>query len=493
MEFSTNYERFHEECTMFRDYDQSTDYCDTEMNISINVPRVTDRSWFSCLWMCLKVNVECTIVCGVVVGLFATLLWWFDLIVGPYCSLDWEKIPERLHRTRLMIDLVIMFVINFWACSSIAPLCGWSVTKELNLVHYSIIGGLLTAVDRLIMYIFGHYSDPWKSYVGSMIFVMTSCTISYRFARHCKTVRNLRCNVIVLTLKLNLQFIIGVVVAMLINHFYLELYYKSSQSEKTILACVLVIALAIPKLFINHIVSSIDGICTTGDEIMLAVAYLTASTIVCRLMQARVYDLNRFIVISFVHGFLNVADKLVLPLKRKLLSCICSNCMEDRNKQNPSVSASLFLANQTLISIITETTCVVFTSGAAYLLRYYYERNESTGERYDGFALFEEMTKMCCIGVAIELIFNVVALQILTYLYNVPVISLWKKKWKSVILVHIIQVLFTVVYFSTYINRLSLMGHYLKESNIYSKYLDSNFGARVITGNNTCIGLFKRE
>ena len=477
MEFSSNYERFHEECTMLRDYDQSNDYYDTEMNISIDVPRVINRSWFSCLWMCLKVSVECTIVCGVVVGLFATLLWWLELYVA-----DW--VPDAVNYSQLLAGIIKGIVLKFWPFSIIAPLCGLPVIKR-TLVLYCIIGGLVDAVDQLILYIYEHYSDPWKHYVGSIIFVMTSFTICYRFARHCKTVRNLRCNVIVLTLKLNLQLIIGVLLSMPFINCFLHLFYKSCHLEKTILACILVIIVAIPKLFINHIVTSMDGICTTGDEIMLAVAYLTASTIVCRLMQARVYDLNRFIVISFVHGFLNVADKLVLPLKRKLLSCICSNCMEDRNKQNPSVSASLFLANQTLISIITETTCVVFTSGAAYLLRYYYERNESTGERYDGFGLFEEMTKMCCIGVAIELIFNVVALQILTYLYNVPVISLWKKKWKSVILVHIIQVLFTVVYFSTYINRWSL-------NNIYSKYVDSDFGA-VSSGNTTCVELFKRE
>ena len=473
MEFSSNYERFNEECTMLRDYDQSNDYCDTEMNMSINVPRVTDRSWFSCLWMCLKVNVECTIVCGVVVGLFATFLWWLDLIIRQHCSPDWEKIPERIYRTHLIVDIVIVLIINFWAFSLIAPLCGWSVSKELNLVCYCIIGGLLDTVDRLVVYIYGHYSKIWRYYVGSVIFLLTSFAICYRFARHCKTALNVSYNTFVLTLKLGLQVVVGFVVSLVLNLLVFELYYKSSPDDRTILACVLIVAFAVPKLFINHIATSIRGICTPGDEIMLSIAYLTGSTVVCRVLQAKINDLKPFIVISLVHGVLNVFDKLLSPLQRRVLSFMCHICEDSGSNEGRSTKVSLFLANQALVLSITETTCVVLSVAAAYLLRHYYEKDEITGQRYDGLALLKDMAMKCGIGIGIEFVFNVVALQIHTYLYNVPIFSVWKGKWKFILISHIIQVMFIVLYFSVPINDVLIRNYYIK-------------------ANSTCFGFFER-
>ena len=443
------------------------------MTISVNVPRVVDGSWSSCLWMSVKVSVMSAIFCGIFVGLFATFLWWFELNVGMYCFAHWDMIPGRIHRTQLFVSMIKAIVLMFWTFSCIAPLCGWSASKELNLVYYCIIGGLLDAIDRLIMYIYKHYSNVWKSYVGNLIFLMTSLTICYRFARHCKTALNVNYNVIVLTLKLNLQFILGLLLSIPFNLWFLHLYDISSSIDRTILACVLIIVFAIPKFFLNHIVTNINGICTPGDQIMLAIAYFTGSIVICRLMQAKIDDLNHFIVISLVHGFLNVADKLSLPLRRRVLSVICSNCREDRNGQNPSVSASLFLANQTHISIITETTCVVFTCAAAYLLRYYYEREESTGERYNGFMLFQEMALKCSIGVGIEFVCNVGALEILAYLYKVPIFSVWRKNWKPIIIVHIIQVVFVILYYSEYLNNVIVRDYYIR-------------------ANSTCFGFFKR-
>ena len=473
MEFCGTDERIHAEYTMLPYHEESSGPCDIEVNVSVSLARPTHKNWLSSLWMCVKVSLHSTVGCGILIGLFATFLWWVELNVRMYCFADWSMVPEGIHRTQLFVGITETLIYNWWAFSCIAPLCGWPVSKELNLVHYCIIGGLLDDIVRLVMYIYGHYSSIWKSYAGNMIFLMTSFAICYRFARHCKTL-NVDYSSLVLALALSLQFVAGLLVSIPFNMWFLDLYYTSSSIDQTVLTSFLIVVFAIPKLFLNHIITSIHGICTPGDEIMLAVAYLTGSTVICRLMQAKIDDLNHFIVISLVHGFLNVADKLSLPLRRRVLSVICSNCMEDKNKQNPSVSALLFLANQTHISIITETTCVVFTSAAAYLLRYYYDRKEVTGERYNGFMLFQEMAIKCSIGVGVEFVVNVISLVILSGLYNVPVISVWRNKWKFIIVVHVVQVVFTVLYFSEYLDNVIVRDYYEKS-------------------NSTCFGFFKRE
>ena len=466
-------EHFHNESSILWEYENSYDYFDPETTTSAAFPRVVDHSALRSLWMCFKVSIESIVACGLLVGLYATFLWWLELNLRLYCSHEWNAIPKGMHHIRLVADVIIVMVIMFWPLSCIAPLCGWSTTKELNLVYYCVIGGLLDVTDRLFMYIFAHYSKTWKSFVGNGIFLVTSFAISYRFARYLKTSRVVDYNVIVLALKLSVQIIFGCMVGLPFMYFFLDVYYMSSSLDRTILACVLICAFAIPKCVITHIITNLHGICKPGDEIMLAVAYITGTTLCTRLMQAEIKDITYFTVISVVHGILNVVDKLCLPLKRKMLSRICCNSRRYDNRQGIPVNASLFIANQTLISIVTEATSVMFCCAAAYTLLYYYKGEDSTGKRYDGFQLLKEMLKRCGIGVGIELVFNVFALEILTHLYNIPVIAVWKSTRKRIIMIHMIQVLFIVLYFSIPINDGLIRVYYANE-------------------NSTCFGLFKR-
>ena len=455
---------------------QCKDSCysfEPETATNVATPRMVDKSTLVSLWMCLKVSIESTVFCGVFVGLYATFLWWLELNIRMYCLRDWTVTPERLHHIRLVADLIIAMITIFWPLACIAPLCDWSTTRELSLAYYCVIAGLLDVTDRLFMYIFLHYGKKWKSFVGNMIFLVTSLAISYRFARYLKTSRVVDYNVVVLALKLSLQTIFGLLVAIPFIHAFLEVYYSSSSIERTILACVLIIMFAIPKLVLIHVSTNMHGICKPGDEIMLAVAYITMTTLCSRLMQADNKDIYSFIIISVVHGVLNVVDKLSLPLKRKILSCLTFNCGQRENRQITSVNASLILTNQVLISIITEATSIMLCSAAAYILMYYYKRDDSTGKRCDGFKLFKEMVIRCSIGVGIEVVFNAVAVHILTYLYNIPVITVWKSTRKRTIIIHMIQVFFIVLHFSIPINDVLVRDYYLET-------------------NSTCFGLFKR-
>ena len=456
-----------------QDYEEYYGSSDYNAGSNISSHKTTDRHQKPSLWLCLKASLESTALCGVVVGLIATFLWWLELNLKTYCFTEWGKISENLHRRRLIVDIFIAGLAQYWALSCIAPLCDWQTIKKLSLAYICTISTLLDAINRLILFIFSYYSKRWKYYIGSTLFLLTSFKVCYNFAQHCKAASDARYNAFVLALKLSLQFSFGILVSIPFTMVFLDAYYHSSSFERTVLACALIIAFAIPKLFINHVVTNLRGICTPGDEIMFVIAYMTATTICARLMQAQTEKLSYFTIISIVHGILNVIDKLSLPLKRKILLWVCCNCNKKHKHQSTFENTSLFLANQTLFSIITDTTSVIFSSAAAYLLLYYYKREESTGERHSGYFLFKEMVIRSSIAISIELVFNVIAVKIQTHLYKIPVIGVWKRKWKSIIVVHAIQVLLIVLYFSQFINNVLLMDYY-KEANI------------------TCFGQFKR-
>ena len=76
------------------------------------------------------------------------------------------------------------------------------------------------------------------------------------------------------------------------------------------------ITYAIPNLFLTHVATNLHGVCSPGDEILLVVTYITGTSICGRLMQEKIEGFPSFLVVSVVHGVLNVVDKLSLPLRR---------------------------------------------------------------------------------------------------------------------------------------------------------------------------------
>ena len=108
---------------------------------------------------------------------------------------------------------------------------------------------------------------------------MTSFAVGYRFARHFTAARNGHCSVLMLTLKLNLQVIIGLLVFIPFTLIFLNLYYNWSYIEKTVLVCVFTIIYAIPNLFLIHVATNLHGVCSLGDEILLVVTYITGTSI----------------------------------------------------------------------------------------------------------------------------------------------------------------------------------------------------------------------
>ena len=419
---------------------------------------------------CFTVSLQTTVCFGVIAGLFAAFLHWLELNVSTYCLVPWIDIPEGIKRTRLIVDIIEGMVTMFWTFSCIAPVCGWSTTRDLNILHWCTIAAFMDAISRFVLFTFQQYGRKIESYCGYVVFLCNMFFIYHRYLKHRLGQPYYRNNTVLLTLKLSLQFSVGFILSIPFNYIFLEIYNKSAGMEKTILTCGLIIVFAIPKFLLSHIITNIKGVYSSGEGINFAVALLTATTLVSRLVQARSENLVYFMIISFVHGIFNVIDKLSLPLRRKLVRFVCK-CKN--NGENTHVDTSLFLANQSLISIITETTSVIFSSAAAYILLYYYKREESTGQRYNGFDLFKEMATRSSIAVAIELIFNVFALKIHAYLYSIPVINVWKSKWKFIVSTHFLQIFFIVIFYSRYIDNV-LLRDYLQ------------------TANSTCIGFFQR-
>ena len=229
---------------------------------------------------------------------------------------------------------------------------------------------------------------------------------------------------------------------------FLNLYQESTQLIRTILSCALIAVFYGPKLIIGGVVINLHDIYKPREGIVFAAAFLISSTMVLRLTQARIESLGYFTAICFVHGIANVIDKMALPVREKL----CDFFSRRRNArfEEYELLDQEYISHQSLVSAITETTSVILSNATAYLLVYHYRKEEERS------VLIREMLLRLSIAVCIEWIFNIIALKFQNNWSGISVLRLWKREWKFILIIHLIQIIYVVIYFGNYVNAMHL-------------------------------------
>ena len=448
-----------EDATLFESSSQETDSTKDRPYL---------RSFYTTLSQCVMVSFTSTVLCGVFVGFVATVLWWVEFNVRAHCFVEWDKIPSRVRRQKLVVGIVEALILMFWPLLCIIPVISWSTARELNLPSFCIIAGLVESVSHSLLYIFGYYGTQVKSYIGNVLFLSVLFCISYKVARMYIKERGINTNVIVLTLKLGLQFILGLSLSLFLNYIFFGLLNETSEFYKFLLTCILIFVFFLPKLILTCSITNANDIYTPGQGILFAVAYLTCTTVIARLAQSKIDKLPYFVGLSVVHGVFNIIDKLMIPLREK----ICRIIFKREASEARELYVHHYIANQSLISIITETTSIVFNCWIAYVLYHFYEGDREVEIKYASNTPFNDWIERVTTAVSTEFVMNVVALIVQIYL-RIPVVNTWKEKWRFILVVHVIQIFFFVVYFSEYLNDM----------------LIKKYGGNT---NMTCIGFFDR-
>jgi len=461
---------------LFGDEDESQeplihDEVDYEGTTDIKRSERTLCNWCLSLVKYLNASFQMTVICGVLFGLIATLLWWIELNLEVICFGFWSDIAMKIRRYTLMSDVIKAFVVFFWPLLTITPICSWSMIKESNLLFWCTIGCFVDAFQLFSLYVFDHYDEDWGARIEDGIFSVVSLIVFYKCARYRQHLSSNNNRTLIITLTLAMQFIAISVLLLPYNFLFLKYYRGSTHVGKILLSCSLIPVFYIPKLIIGNLLTNLHGIYKPSEGIVFASGFLVISTMVTRLAQAGIENLTYFTIVSIFHGIVMILDKLSFPLRVKLFKLLC------RKRGNHAHEVSLYTqhytAHQSLISIMTETSSVIMSNAAACLLAYYYKRDESTGKRYSGWFLLVAMIKRSAIAVSIEWIFNSISSRFQNERFKIPVLRLWKIDRRFILVIHLIQTIYVVVYFAHHANLTLLQDVFLKS-------------------NQTCIGLFEK-
>ena len=101
------------------------------------------------------------------------------------------------------------------------------------------------------------------------------------------------------------------------------------------------------------------------------------------------------------------------------------------------------MADIAIMSMLYESTAIVSVNGYLYLYQFVYLKGESFVNLLQSFAIHTS------VSLAIEWVFNSVSLAIETRYQNMPVMAIWRRRWKRHILVAIINAVPMALWTST--------------------------------------------
>ena len=101
------------------------------------------------------------------------------------------------------------------------------------------------------------------------------------------------------------------------------------------------------------------------------------------------------------------------------------------------------MADIAIMSMLYESTAIVSMNGYLYLYQFVYLKGESFVNLLQSFAI------QTAVSLAIEWVFNSVSLAIETRYQNMPVMAIWRRRWKRHILVAIVNAVPMALWTST--------------------------------------------
>ena len=382
------------------------------------------RSWGRCIFYSFVL----TVICGAAISVIAVFVLWLDLNLCLICfQFSWYKMPKNIQQIKLTSGVVKGMIIQCWPLLTMLPLFGWNLVKRVNLLPWTVSASSIDAMYRLLLNVYLIYARPWKSFPLNALFASTVTFSCYRVACHFRPNMKQR---IRLAAILGSQFCMGLPVTIIMNSVITPHYQHMSNSSRAILASLCPALLIIPKVVARICAKKTKGLNHPGTSVLLVITLHASSSMLFRILQARMERFSTYFILCFVHGFESTFDKITLPVQDYILQWCFKRCSRKTHRcvsRQTTPRSNRLLADLAILSITAEASAIFVSEAGIQILRYYYARNDK-GERYDVATLLENFCLYSSIAIFIEFLFNTLAIKIQTYFYNIPIIRVWKNR-----------------------------------------------------------------
>ena len=291
----------------------------------------------------------------------------------------------------------------------------------------------------------------------NVLYFSCVCLQAYTFSKH--LVDGPRRKLIKLFVLFVVPCIFTSVFALLAAYFIYPAYSEQDKDGRLLIALFSPLVVVVLKGISRICVQRLWKISHPGTSFVLLSPLYYGSAVLLRLLQVDLSSLESVALIGVIHGVAEVVERSTIALIDHIYNQVWERRLVAwggfRTPRRERLAADI-----AIMSVVYEASAVISANGFLYLYQYYYTRNNYPLELLQSFAVTS------LVPLAIEWFFTSVSLAIETHYLNVPVIAVWRKRWRRHILVALVNSVAISLWASTTL-LIAVEGRFINVTKVY--------------------------
>lgn len=377
-----------------------------------------------------------SVLSAVIVGMISILVYYLSFQTQLNCLVHPEKsIPNKLRWIRTVSEAFFAFFFYCWLFVNSLfyfrpfQISGLKLTLFLTVLAFYIFDVCYRLLQALV---FSHFNlTKLQVLPGNVLFFLCLCVQVCIITKHfCRGPRKKQLS---LFLSLTIPFFLTYVTGILVAYFIYPAYNRQDNIvSKVLIAIFAPLITVFLKGVSRFCVQRLWRISHPGHSFVPLGPLYHGSAVMLRFLQVDVEDVGAIAVIGGIHGIAEVIERSAMVFidhiyhqiwQRRLVRC--GNFRTPRRER--------LAADIVIMSILYESSGVISVNGFLHLYRYFYSSDNTALQMLQSFALTTS------VALAIEWFFTSLSLAIETRYQNMPVMAVWRRRWKKHIVVAIIN------------------------------------------------------
>ena len=382
-----------------------------------------------------------SVLSATVFGMVSFAVYYFCYQTQLNCELHpKESIPIKLQWLITISEILSVGFLYFWFFIGISfyfrPFQLSGVRKTMVIV--SLLFYLLDSIYRLGMQACGISHSKLtvlRRVPAEAIFCLSSCALN------CVIKRYFCFGPLIQQVKFMVLFVVPYALtqctAILTAYGIYPAYNRQNPSGKVLIAMftplIVVFLKATGRICIQRLWCRISH---PGTSFVLLAPMYCGSAIMLRLLQVDLYSLESVALIGVIHGIAEVFDRSIMAFIDHIIHQVLEKRQISwggfRTPRRERLAADL-----TIMSMLSESSAIITVNIFLHLYQYFYTNDNSPLKLLQSFAI------TTTVPLGIEWFFTSVSIAIETRYKNLPLVAVWRKRWRrhlAVLLINLVMV-----------------------------------------------------
>ena len=442
------YEEFNY-CNLNDCEDDDEEKCNIQRKWVMHRPPLYD--W---LYECIKYSIAIVLLSGCFIGICNTIILIGLITTAGACPEHFQMRNETvaIFHKNISAESVAGWFIQFMSLSSMYLAFGWEIIVDLQLFIFNLSGAFLDTIFRFYLVVFNTYAD-WRHYPLNAIFFILLMYNCYQITNYFYKKNEGQCSRFSLFWKLSTQFIACMIYYFLLNYLIISIGYREFNWYQVYIAAVIPIINMILRFVVRIISINISHVNHPGCHYAFIIYVYAGNALAKGVFHAKIHTFEIYLLFCLANGFVGLFEQLFLNFKNRLFKCISLNIFKKdamkffkTSKRTPRMQR--ILADITICKFIQDINAFIYANAfvAIYLLKF-----GQDGKPYTLGGVLVYFFARVFVGVGIEFVLCTYSIFSLTWYRNIPLIKVWKSKWRRLLLANLMCSSIQILYFTEYL------------------------------------------